>query len=72
MVKWQSMDTYPGGKALFWCTDAFGGYAAYGEIWEAPRDDGPRIWDDEDRGFALLQDVSHWAECRPPISPDLH
>jgi hypothetical protein len=72
MVAWQSIDTYPGGKALFWCEDAFGGYPAFGEIEECPDDKGPRVWDDEGRGFALLEDVTHWAECAPPISPHLH
>ena len=71
MVDWQPIKSYPGGMALFWCSDCIGGYAVFGEVDHYP-DDEPRIWDDEGRGYATLDHVTHWAACEKPRSPHLH
>lgn len=76
MVVWQSIDTYPGGKALFWIEDRAGEYAVFGELDRrdiCAADGGAlRVWDDNDFGYAEAQYVTHWAECAPPVSPHLH
>lgn len=70
MVEWRPIETYPGGKALFWCKCSWvGDYAVFGEVWQAPEDNEPRVWDDGDRGFAPLSEITHWAACQPPTLP---
>lgn len=64
VLNWQSLDDYPGGKAMFWVDDDYAEYAVFG--WIEDKGDGPRIWDDNDFGYAHAQYVAFWAPCKPP------
>lgn len=69
MSEWEPYlpENKPKGFALFWVDDGVAEYAVYGIVQSLPPEDEPRIWDDNDFGYALESEIAFWKPCARPV-----
>ena len=68
MDEWHAYmpETKPDGFALFWVDDGLMEYAVFGIVQQLPGDEEPRIWDDNDAGYAFERYIAFWKPCNRP------